>query len=452
MFELPRTVWPFVRLGLEVSRGADGALIARALALRSGRVVWQKMARLRNDRPASTELAEFLATAPHRWWHRRHVVAALGPSFVQIKRLAGLPPLSDALAASAAVRANSDRFFLRNGIPIVTSAVRVDADGAMWGAATEQPILAALEAACRSTGLHLDFVIPAATGLGAALDSDTTQPPVVSGHSDAESGVRSCMLEWEEGGAFYEFTYAGSRLIACQRRRPHAASTGNLGSASFGGGRVTDVSFAAAYGAAIARRRAAIVWHPIGGVGKLSLADLRLTAFVATLAVTAALVVPPIADLDAGALARGHSRAAAVRRADAIRTIDSLDSVMGELRNAATFLTQRHSVTQTLAGITSALPPRTALLNVHIDTAGGTLIAVTPSAGPLLSALERSTGLGSLELIGPVTSESLESATQGTPTANASVSNQTLSRVTVRFRFASRRTARDTNPKLADSR
>jgi len=88
----------------------------------------------------------------------------------------------------------------------------------------------------------------------------------------------------------------------------------------------------------------------------------------------------------------------------------------------------RWSPTRLLADLTRALPGEAALVVFRADTASGSVVALGPRAGAVVTALERVEGISAPEISGPVTRET-------TPTGE-------VERVTVRFRLDPRRRAR----------
>ena len=74
---------------------------------------------------------------------------------------------------------------------------------------------------------------------------------------------------------------------------------------------------------------------------------------------------------------------------------------------------------QLLAHLAAALPPGSVLTHLQVDSAGGTLIALAPSADGVLKGISESTLIAMPEIVGPVTRETTGS--------------REVERVTVRF-------------------
>jgi hypothetical protein len=450
--ELLRRMTARTRIGLDLEQRPDDTVTVHAVAARGLRVQWRRELHVSPDEPLHTVLGSFLRALPGRRWLRGEVIVALSSPSVQVKRLRGLPALIDPVALSAAVRENASRFFLRNGIPIVTSGLRVDGPGDAWAAAAEQPLLESLELACHDAHIRLRAIVPAAAVLGPALAGTcwTTDPePATPRRSirmktdapGATGAPTTTIVVWparSDAGTAQAATYAAGRLVALQplRHLPtdvartvlHDAASAALGADGW--------RFAAAYGAAVLGHREAIAWRPLArDRANVSAVRMRTAAAVCALAIIAAAFSPGVAATLAATRAAHHLHAVAVRRQEALRASDSINQVTTALREVTTFADDRYSVTVLLAQFTQMLPPQTALVAFHADSSGGTLVAITPSASTLLTSLEHVPGIAAPELVGPVTSEAIQPPSAG---AKATVSHP-LDRVTVRFRLATAR-------------
>jgi hypothetical protein len=436
------------RIGLDVEPASDGSTVVRAVAARGTRVRWRSETRLDADEPLAPTLAAFLRTLPGGHWPRPEVIVALGPASVQLKRLPGLPPLTDPTTLTAAIRENACRFFLRNGIPIMTSALRIDGPGDAWGAAAEQPVLESLEAACHAAQFRLRAIVPAAAVLGAVLIQAAprvgrprrgTAPPTPGTTSPAATDSTS--IVWPIGSvgtATHALTYTLGRLVGVRRLRPSERKVSGDAAAdlppSMSGSDAWP--FAAAFGAAAFGHREPIAWHPATPSGaRASRAHTRIAVASCALAVVAAITAPGLASTVAASRATRHLHTVGIRRDQALRAADSVARATEALREAAAFADSRHALTVLLAALTDALPPRSALVAFHTDSAAGTLVALTPNASALVVSLERIPGIVAPELVGPVTAEPIQGPGSATPLA-PTASPRTLDRVTVRFRFS----------------
>ena len=106
---------------MSVSVGISiGAREVRAVVLRNGRVAAATEAELAPGDTLADAVAEVLAGAPVPRFPRPAVVAALGPSRAQVRRVTGLPPVKDPRVLAEILREGTSRFFLQNGAALVT--------------------------------------------------------------------------------------------------------------------------------------------------------------------------------------------------------------------------------------------------------------------------------------------------------------------------------------------
>jgi hypothetical protein len=389
-------------------------------------VGWHAEQLLSPDEPLSRSLGVFLAGLPGgRAWLPRHVAVALGPSFAQLKRLPGLPPLTGQRELGAAVRTNAARFFLRNGVPLATSTLRVDAPGVAWGAATERPVLDEIAAACRSAGLRLTTVVPTGAVLGA----------ITTGYAIDDADDVSTTVAWHDGADRYGFTYLHGHLVASQRSpRAIASPADSVALTSIRPAHTVGRAFAGAYGAAIAWRGEPVAWQPTYDPALPANRRARVLALGAfVIALVAALATPGLSATLSARGAVAHLHAGAVHRRTALATRDSLARATAALTQVTQFAATRRPATFTLRALTNALSKGSALLALQIDTAGGTLVALAPQTAALVTALAADPFLGSVEVVGPVTRESVPGIpVSGSPTP----APRDIERVTVRFRFA----------------
>ena len=115
------------RIGVGV--GADAL---RLVYVRRGRVRWSGEMDFEGADTLERALPELLRQSPLPRWPRPVVTVAVGPFATQLKRVTGLPPLSDPRLTASLIRENQSRFFMRNGQPLLTTGVRTIEDGAAW--------------------------------------------------------------------------------------------------------------------------------------------------------------------------------------------------------------------------------------------------------------------------------------------------------------------------------
>ncbi|WP_420127344.1 hypothetical protein [Longimicrobium sp.] len=402
-----------VSLGIAV--GTDRI---RAVALRAGRIVAATEAEVGAGDSLAAAVAELIAGVALPRFPRPRVVAALGPSLAQTRRIAGLPPLEDPRLVAQVVREGAGKFFLRNGVPLVTTGVRIVEPGTVWAAALDERAVRAVEAGCRTAGVRVDRFVPTVAVLGRGLGGEH--------------------LVWPDGGAVAEVRLREGELHSVRRvaaaqvaGAPPPAAVPALAWLGEHGWR-----FADAYGAAALPPYEAMVHRPSGAAAgdvptwRLAAAGCALAAALAFAAVAPALRAM-------GAEDRAMARIAAVqdRRRVAADTERELARVTEALAEAAAFDVGRYSPTLLLADLTAALPAGSAIVAFRADTAGGSVVALAPRAAAVVRPLEKVPGLVAPEIVGPVTREAL--------------AGRELERVTVRFGIDAERRARPAAAEVA---
>jgi hypothetical protein len=326
---------------------------------------------------------------------------------VQVKRVTGLPPLTDPAALAAVVRESAGRFFLKNGVPLVTSTGRTIGPGTVWAAAFEAPVVRAIERACRTARLRLGAIVPTIVVLDRALTGEHLgwiDGPVCAERTVAEDG----RLGWYRRPAVEPSTPLGGTPVAALEAlgaRAHA--------------------FADAYAATCIAREEPLALRPgaiaIGPAPAPSRVRLLLAGGMCLFALVTALVGPGL--LATHATHRAAHRLAVLRPAaqQALTTQRELMQVTSALHAVAEFTRTRRSTTFLLRDLAHLLPDGSALTALTVDSTSGTLVALAPHAAHIIDALERVPGLASPEIVGPVTTE-MAGARQ-------------LERVTIRFRL-----------------
>lgn len=393
------------RLTIGLGIGCDGV---RALALRGGRVAWA-LERTRGDEPLARTIEELLADAPIARWPRARVIAAVGPAHAQTKRLIGFPPVTDPSRLGDVVRESASRFFLRNGVPLVTTW-KACVGGSPWGAAVEQPVLEAIESACRARRVKLAAIVPTVSVLGRVADGATGLERVA----------------WRDGELCVELVFEAGELVTV-RRASEASSVTAGETAHFA---TLDVlgpdgsRFADALGAARARPDTVLAWRGRRDSRVRTAPGWRLAlAVVATIVAGVAwLGAPGVAArfAERAAMAR-LTKLAAVRR-DVTFAEREFVKLTDALSEVAAFDGPRYPMTPLLADLARALPDESALVTLRLARDAGNLVALTPRAAVVLTKLETIPGIEGAEIIGPVTREVL--------------AGKTLERVTVRFRVS----------------
>ncbi|MBX6332251.1 MAG: hypothetical protein IRY91_10440 [Gemmatimonadaceae bacterium] len=390
------------RLTVGIAIAADRVC---AVGVSDGRIRWAVDAERAPGEPVGPALDVLLARAPLPRRPRPAVAVAVGPAAVQVKRLSGLPPLTDVAALGALVRESAGRFFLRNGVPLVTSDVRIVAPGTAWAAAFDAQIVHDVQQHCAAARLSLRAIVPTVVALGYACEAER--------------------LAWSDGGVYTTMTFAG-RVLSFVRRLPGRPPAGAAMPAPVAplaalGARAWEL--ADAYGATCVPRTEPLALRKRPGAAEAPIARRRIViaALACAVASLGALAAPALVARHVAR--RDAARLAALRRAEAqtVAAERDLAQVTAALCEVATFTEGRRSVTLLLRDVARMLPKGSALVAFTVDSAGGTLVALAPRAAHVVDALEHVPGLASPEIIGPVTTEMAGT----TP----------VERVTVRFRL-----------------
>ncbi len=418
---------PRFAIGLAVGVGISADSV-RAVGVAGDAVRWAIELERSEGEPLGDTLGALLERAPLARWPGARITVAIGPSAVQVKRLTALPPLTDGAAVEAVVREGAGRFFLRNGVQLLTSGVRLEKPGTAWAAAYDARVVEEVERTCGSMGrrITLRAIVPAAVALGYAV----------------ASGREGARLVWRDGDVHTMLVF-DTGTLASIRRRP---TYGDEGGESENEREETSLSaalhalgerafaFADAYGAARIPRGEPLS-APLGGASATSGTPPRLARRKLAIATTACLLSGTVALLGPGLVAahsahQSRARLASIEKElrQAERAERELALVSDALGEVADFEGSRRSATMLLANIARALPKGAALVAFHADTAGGTLVALSQRAALIMTALEKVKGIASPEIVGPVTREMAGSSD--------------VERVTVRFSFAKRESVR----------
>lgn len=321
-----------------------------AVAVQRRRPVWAGEA----GYSSAAELAEVLASlAANRPRGTRLATLALGTSIVTVKTIAGLPPLSAADLA-AHVRLTSRRYFLQNGVPLVTNAAPVTARGKAPGlgllAAAEAPLVEAAASGLAAAGLECRGIVPGslllepdagilsdAPGLRLAFAAATTSPLPMQLASDAE------------------------RQASHERRRTLTR-------------RMAAVS-------AVTLAVAGLTW-----IGGTAWRHRRAAAELARLRPNVVAALALRSDLDAATSALGRIAGEDARRSHAARV---------------------------LADLAAALPDSAFATSLRLTSGQGAFAGYAPRAADAVRALERSGRFQRVAVDGPVTREAVAGRDRG---------------------------------------
>ena len=376
-----------VRLGISIRQDECAAIVVRR-----GRVRWH--GRIARDssvgvRPA---LAELLASAPSRRSGVRAVVA-VGASYAQIARIAGVPHTLPVGVVARLVQENVASFFLRSPGRLVVTSVQRNADGAAWSAVLDgalvEEAIDALRTARFGSAAFVAEPVAAALVLAPGL------------HRVVDGGVVAEFVS-TNAGTFQRFRRTRGDSIA-----ESADTVEDLPLAIRPLGEDAR-HYVAAFGAASCSPDHPLAWRrPVDPRRVRSMARLRLGASAAllVLSIVAALLAPAIR---AWSDARRSMRLADRRewvRAAAARVESDLRLVTGSLDRVERFGSRRDDVPLVLAELARALPESTALLSLRIDSVEVNLSILTPHAADVVSELSHAERVAAPRILGSVMRE-----------------------------------------------
>jgi hypothetical protein len=369
------------RIGLALAHDA-----VRAVLVRRGRVAWVGEAGRAPGTALATTIESVLAAAPRRPWHRLPVVAAVGPHAAQAKRLEGLPPVEDPDVLAAVVRESAGAFFLRNGVPLTTTGVRLVEPGTAWAGAIEAPVFEAIRDGCAAAGARLVAVVPSAVAL-----------PL---------GVAEERFTWVDGPVALRVEHAAGRLMEARRIPAALSDAGSPPPTAVAAlARLDDrgILFADAFGAALLVGDEALSIGPRGvpspGRARFA-AAIRLPLAITGLALAAFVASPVPAEWTAG---RAEARLRALHASEAWEAMEAatrdVAPVTAALNEIDAFARADAPVGPVLADLARSLPDGAALMSARVRGGEGELVVVAADAESVLAALRASPGLRAIELL-----------------------------------------------------
>ncbi|MDR0786906.1 MAG: hypothetical protein LBG44_03470 [Gemmatimonadota bacterium] len=456
----------------------------RAVGVQGDQAIWAAEAEWTEGVEIGTLLRELLEQAPGRGWGRAPLCVALGPSISQLRRLTGLPPLLSPEILAKMVQEGEKRFFLRAGGPVRVTGVTRVADGEVWAAAVDDTILREVERACRALPSRLARISPAAVAILRAIRADEVSwtgggirvqitrsgdqlhevrrfrvpesatdsvagqdadPADLSAEHNAESEREKGRQEGDHTPGLAALPDPGAGHSSARPslqpveqlsvRRADEVENGPGSSVGKDGSSPGEIPrglaglgarawrFADAYGAAMLSPRDPFVLRAGGGSGApVPRWRLVVAASAAAFAIGAASFPATLGAWQAGRTAERQLAALDAERREAAIVASDLEQTTEALDRIARFHGSRFIATELLGSFASALPESTAVVLLRVDSLGGNLVALGPSAGRLMQAIERMPVITSLEVAGPVTREL--------------AGDQMMDRVSLRFRLA----------------
>jgi hypothetical protein len=333
------------------------------------------------------------------------VCAALGPSWVQTKALAGIPKLKHQRLVTQLVRENSSAFFLRTRSTIVLGAIESRDDGATWGAGFDGDVLRAVADAVRTSGLRFERAVPAVSAIAGFVPNGS--------------------FAWDDGGWRVCVSTKLGVIHGIRRDSGNDDPTRihpTLPTAMAGLGR-DGWSYVAAFAAARSSRRDAFAWHPEPDPRRSRLVRrIRGCVVGSVLAMSggAALLSPAIRA--ARFVSRSSVELSAIRdvQREAARTEAELHRVSTLIDHIARFRSSRGGVTLLLAGLAETLPESTAMVSLRVDSLEGSFVALAPHVADVVPQLLTIDRIVAPRIVGSITPETMNAVR--------------LERATLRFR------------------
>ena len=385
--------------GVGVAHDAVSLVIAKGR-----RVVWHGERRADDSHGAA--LVHLLQQLPKRWKRRRgtRVRVAVGPANCQVKPLAGVPSNASASAVSQIVTTGTERFFLRNGVPLVTTDAERRGD-VWWAAAFPQPLIDEMRVAAEKSGVSLAECVPAAGLLPLALQGER--------------------LTWKDGEVFAEVRVKAGVWTSLRRMRGCDGAEAVEGHATAGLAALDhgDRRWAVAYAAATAPAAAGMALRPRSAtsVRRRASAVRALLVTAAAVAAAGALATPGLAAWYTGLSADRMLDSLQSATAQVARVNYELQRVSAEESEVARFVAGRRSFTGLLGALSMAIPDSTAVTSFHADSTGGTAVLLSPAGAQVLGALDSLSDIALPQIVGPISSQTVNGAA--------------LQRIALRFRF-----------------
>lgn len=376
-----------VRLGLAIASDT-----IRAVVVNANEIVWHKEESIddSSEGAISAKVAKVMRDAPVNRWRRPAVVAAVGPSLSQVRRIGGMPAITDPATLGKIVRENTSRFFLQADTRLLTSDIRLLEPGTVLAAAVNESTANAVASGCTAAGFRLAALVPAAVAIGSALEGDD--------------------LCWRDGPAAVRVQLHGGKLVALRPIRAQMVVAELRCRPALAAIEGESWRFAAAYGAALFDVNDPLAIRADKGiVGVRRVPWWRIAA-----ALTAAAVA-----LASAASARGIAATRAREKAERARQAVGGDYAIALSQYAeaahikdivdhiAAFEAGRVSATTLMGAFARRLPERTAITALHMDSIGGTIVVIGPSAADAIAALDAMPEVTNPKLVGPITLESM---------------------------------------------
>jgi len=376
-----------IRIGVALARDA-----VRAVAVRRDRIVWAAEAPLEPEATPSVVIDSLLKEAPVRRLPRPTLSAAIGPHASQLRLVAGLPDAQDPHVLAAVIRENAGSFFLKNGVPLITTGVSPVSAGVALAGAIDEPAVKAVREACRARGWRLRLIAPTPLALMRAL---------------ADSS-----FSWTDGRVVLELTASNHAIEsihirpACAAEPVTAAQTvpalAALGEQA--------VRYADAYGAVVLEAPQALALDAFAAGAWTPREARRRLLFPAAAVVTGivSFALSPLAAVRAAARSQARLSSVGPTQWHAVESatlqLDRVTAILEEMRG----LSEARSPTTPVLGLLArALPEGSVLVSLELGDDQGQIVAMTSNPAAVLGAVQRLPGARSVELVGPLRREAV---------------------------------------------
>ena len=376
------------RLGVALSRDT-----IRAVAVRRNRIVWAAEATVERGAPLDAAIAALLAKAPLPRIPAPVLCVAVGPHASQVRLVAGLPEAPEA-TAGAIIREHAASFFLKDGVPLITTGVQLTGKTEAFAAAIDRPYVDAVLRVCRARRLRFGFIAPSPVCLPSAFED--------------------CSFVWVDDGFAVEVSHLDGALESVRTRSQGAAAS--MQSSPF---RLAPplivlgdnaAHFADAFGVAAAAAVPALALDAVAaGFWNWESTRRRLAPPAVLFAAgLLAIALSPLSAVWAGH--RAQARLSSIRDDQVqtvVSTLDVLDRTTAILEEVHGFAGSRRDITNLLGALAARLPAGTAVVSLELTDSLCQLSALSPNSADVLSAIGRIPGIRSVELSGPVQHETI---------------------------------------------
>lgn len=377
------------RVGVALSRDA-----IRAVAVRRNRIVWAAEATVERGAPLEAAISSLLTKAPLPRFPRPILNAAVGPHASQVRLVAGLPEAPGTAAAGAIIREHTASFFLKDGVPLITTNVQPTTKTEAFAAAIDGPYVDAVLRVCRARHLQLGFIAPSAVCLPRAFEDrsfvwvDDNFVVDVSHIDGSLETIRTRPL-----------SAAGSVESTSFRLAPPLSALGNNAS-----------RFADAYGVAATEAVPTLALDSVtAGFWSWESTRRRLTPPAVLFAAgVMAIALSPLSAVWAGQRAQVRlSRIRDDQVQTVVSTLDMLDRTTAIIGEVHGFASKRRDITNLLGALAAGLPAGTTVVSLELTDSLCQLGALSPNSADVLSAVRQIPGARSVELLGPVQHETM---------------------------------------------